>query len=170
MLSGRWGDGGEGDGDCLARIFRKTNWKCEGCWSSRRYYLRFNGSRGWVADRIVSLGRVYSGNRDWRRDLERGGVSPRLREDRGDPMSPGMTKRYRLQGRACYRSSDYYTKIKRDVFWYKYPCRKRSEIYRSLERVEALQTRRIDHKPETEISWIGNRTAQELKKKCKQFI
>lgn len=40
-----------------------------------------------MADRIVSLGRVYPGNRDWRRDLERGG-SPKLREDRGD-REPG---------------------------------------------------------------------------------
>lgn len=59
--------------------------------------LRFNGSRGWLADRIVSLERVYPGNRDWRRDLERGGSRgcaeiATIRRDM-------MTRRYRSRGR-----------------------------------------------------------------------
>lgn len=68
------------------KIFRKTNWKFEGCWSPRRYYLHFNGSRGWLADRIVSSERVYPGNRDWRRDLERGGLEVARRSRRSDVL------------------------------------------------------------------------------------
>lgn len=49
--------------------------------------------RGWVADRIVSLERVYPGNRDWCRDLEREGER-RLHEDRYDSANSEMTRRY----------------------------------------------------------------------------
>lgn len=52
-----------------------------------RYYLHFNGSRGWVADRIVSLERVYPENRDWRRDLERRGLEAARRSQGSDVFS-----------------------------------------------------------------------------------
>lgn len=63
-----------------------------------------------MADRIVSLGRVYPGNRDWRRDLERGGVSEAARRSQRSD-EPGNDEAISSVGTSVCHSFDYYTEI-----------------------------------------------------------